>query len=204
VIGGGDGGTAREVLRHEQVEQCVMVEIDSLVVDACREHIPVTSSVFTHPKLNLLIQDGIEYVANTKEKFDVIIVDSTDPIGPAAPLFNHEFYRNIAGCLSENGIVVSQGESPFYHQAMQKTLLGILHDTFPVSTCYNFTNMSYPGGFWSFTWGSKGLHPVKNFDVSRVTKSNLSFQYYNAEIHRAAFALPSFQRQNLESLIKEN
>lgn len=202
VIGGGDGGTAREVLRHSSVDQCVMVEIDALVVDACREHIPVTSSVFTHPKLDLRIQDGIEFVAQTKDKFDVVIVDSTDPIGPAAPLFNHDFYRNIFKCLSDNGIVVSQGESPFYHQEMQKTLVTILHDIFPVSGCYNFTNMSYPGGFWSFSWGSKGLHPLKNFDASRVVKSELDFQYYNSDIHCAAFALPSFQRKNLAGLLK--
>ncbi|MEE3078240.1 MAG: spermidine synthase, partial [Bdellovibrionota bacterium] len=88
VIGGGDGGTAREVLRHESVERCVMVEIDKMVVDACIEHIPVTSKDLTnHPKLELLIEDGVKYVKETKERFDVIIIDSTDPIGPATPLF---------------------------------------------------------------------------------------------------------------------
>lgn len=202
VIGGGDGGTAREVLRHPDVELCTMVEIDKMVVDACKEHIPVTSKVFSNPKLNLKIEDAIKYVAETDKTFDVILVDSTDPIGPAKPLFGPAFYKNISRVLNPNGIVVSQGESPFFEKEMQCSLMGVLNQTFPVVSIYNFTNLTYPGGLWSFTFASKGLHPLDDFNEERVEKMGLDFKYYNKEIHRGAFALPQFMRNNLKDYIK--
>ncbi|MCB0421649.1 MAG: polyamine aminopropyltransferase [Bdellovibrionales bacterium] len=203
VIGGGDGGTAREVLRHSSVEQCVMVEIDEMVVAACKEHIPQTSSVFSNPKLNLIIDDAVKFVAETQETFDVILVDSTDPIGPAQPLFGVDFYQNVAKCLNPGGVVVSQGESPFFETTMQNKLLSVLGEVFPVVKIYNFHNITYPGGFWSFTFASQGLHPLKDFKEERVEQSGLEFQYYNAETHRAAFALPEFMKRNVKGLIKE-
>ncbi len=202
IIGGGDGGTAREVLRHKQVEKCVMVEIDELVVRACKEHIPQTASQLDSPKLNLIIDDGVEFVKKTQEKFDVILVDSTDPIGPAQPLFDKSFYHDIYNCLDENGIVVSQGESAFLMPDMQKILLEILSSTFPIVTLYNYTNLSYPGGLWSFSYASKKIHPLNDFDPEKVKKSSLKFNYYNEDIHRGAFALPSFQREKLTQCIK--
>ena len=206
VIGGGDGGTAREVIRHPGVEKCVMVEIDEVVVNACVEHIPQTSSMLKDPRIELIIGDGVKYVeeaAKKDEKFDVILVDSTDPIGPAQPLFGHEFYENIFKSLSDDGLVVSQGESPFYQTQMQKKLVQILHETFPIVSLYNFNNMTYPGGLWSFTFGSKKFHPLKDFDSKRVDDSNLEFEYYNKDIHRGAFALPNFQRKEVADFLKE-
>lgn len=202
VIGGGDGGTAREVLRHDCVDRCVMVEIDKMVVDACKEFIAQTSSALNDKRLELVIGDGIKYVEETKEKFDVILVDSTDPIGPAEPLFNISFYKSIEKCLSDDGIVVSQGESPFYFAEMQQKLLRIKNEVFPISTIYNFSNLTYPGGLWSFTVGSKKYHPVNDFCSSRVEKSGLQFDYYNKEIHTASFAIPNFMRKNLGELIQ--
>ena len=203
VIGGGDGGTAREVLRHKSVEKCVMVEIDEMVVNACKEFIPQTSCALDDPRLELIIGDGIKYVKETNEKFDVILVDSTDPIGPAEPLFNISFYQDINNRLSEDGIVVSQGESPFYFPEMQQKLLGIKKEVFPISTIYNFSNLTYPGGLWSFTVGSKKYHPVKDFSAAKVKDSGLTFEYYNEGIHQAAFAIPSFMRKNLNDFIQE-
>lgn len=202
IIGGGDGGTAREVLRHPGIEKCTMVEIDKMVVDACREFIPQTSKELNNPKLSLIIGDGLEFVNNTKEKFDIILVDSTDPIGPAQPLFGEDFYQDIFNCLKEDGIVVSQGESGFYEAEMQKKLMSILNDLFPISLLYNFSNLTYPGGLWSFTFASKGLHPLKDFKEERVEKSELSFDYYNKEIHKACFSLPNFMKKNLKDCLK--
>lgn len=202
VIGGGDGGSAREALRHSGVEKVTMVEIDKMVVDACREHIPICSKDLDHPKMNLLIEDGIKFVKETSEKFDVIMVDSTDPIGPAQPLFGEEFYRDIYNCLGDNGIVVSQGESPWYEVTMQNKLLEIKNKLFDVVTCYNFHNLTYPGGLWSFTYGSKGLHPINDFDENRVKDSGLTFKYYTPAVHKAAFALPQFQLNNMEKFVK--
>tara|TARA_B100000925_G_scaffold290088_1_gene274471 strand:+ start:11839 stop:12693 length:855 start_codon:yes stop_codon:yes gene_type:complete len=203
VIGGGDGGTAREVLRHPNVEKCVMVEIDKMVVDASIAHLPITSCVFDNPKLELHIDDGLKFVKETKEKFDVVLVDSTDPIGPAQPLFGEEFYQDIYNCLNDDGIVVSQGESPFYEVPMQKKLMGIINKIFPISTIYNFSNLTYPGGLWSFTFGSKKHHPINDFKSERVSSFDGEFKYYNQRIHPGAFAIPSFMAKELEGLIKD-
>ncbi|MDP2561519.1 polyamine aminopropyltransferase [Psychrobium sp. 1_MG-2023] len=201
IIGGGDGGTAREVLRHCSVEKCTMVEIDSMVVDACKEFIPQTAKDLDHDKLTLIIGDGVEFVKNTTEKFDVIIVDSTDPIGPAQPLFGEAFYRDVYDCLSDDGIVVSQGESSWYALDIQQSLLTVLNAVFPQTYLYSFSNLTYPGGLWSFTFATKKHHPINDLDVNRVTNSGLSFDYYNANLHSAAFALPNFVRNGLAGLI---
>lgn len=202
IIGGGDGGTAREAARHPGVERVVQVEIDAMVVDACKEHIPQTAVGYENEKVELLIDDGVKYMAETTETFDVILVDSTDPIGPAKPLFGEEFYSNVARVLSDNGIVVSQGESPFLEADTQRSLIEVLNKIFKVTSIYNFHNLTYPGGFWSFTFASKGLHPLNDFDEQRVIDSKMEFQYYNPETHRGAFALPEFQRKKLADLLK--
>lgn len=201
IVGGGDGGTAREVLRHETVEECWMVEIDGMVVEACRQHLPLTASELNHPKLRLKIEDGVKFMAETDEKFDVILIDSTDPIGPATPLFGEEFYKNVSQRLNKQGIVVAQGESPFYETAMQKKLLSIVGGIFPIHTYYNFNNMTYPGGLWSFLFASKDIHPLRNFRDERVKHCGIEFKYYNEQIHRASFALPEFMKKTLEGLI---
>jgi spermidine synthase len=201
VIGGGDGGTAREVLRHKGVEKCTMVEIDAMVVDACREYIPQTSKDLDHEKMQLIIGDGVEFVKQTAEKFDVIIVDSTDPIGPAQPLFGEAFYQDVFNCLTDDGIVVSQGESSWYAMDIQQSLLTVLNAVFPQNYLYSFSNLTYPGGLWSFTFASKQYHPVNDFDEQRVAASGLGFQYYNQALHSAAFALPSFVKKGLTGLI---
>ncbi|MCF8060140.1 MAG: polyamine aminopropyltransferase [Bacteriovoracaceae bacterium] len=206
VIGGGDGGTAREVIRHPSVEKCTMVEIDEMVVNACVEHIPQTSSMLKDPRIELIIGDGVKFVEDavkSGDKFDVILVDSTDPIGPAQPLFGLEFYENIYKALNEDGIVVSQGESPFYQEKMQNKLVEILSETFPKVSIYNFSNMTYPGGLWSFTFGSKKYHPLKDFSAGRVVESGLDFDYYNEEVHQGAFALPNFMKKRLSKWLKD-
>lgn len=204
IIGGGDGGTAREVLRHLSVEKCTMVEIDAMVVDACKAHIPQTAKSLDHKNLNLIIGDGVEFVKNTTEKFDVIIVDSTDPIGPAQPLFGEEFYQDVYNCLADDGIVVSQGESSWYALDIQQSLLGVLNTVFEQSFLYSFSNLTYPGGLWSFTFASKKHHPTHDFNKQRVIDSGLEFDYYNHQLHTAAFALPNFVRKGLKGLINND
>jgi spermidine synthase len=189
VIGGGDGGTVREVLKHPTVKKVTMVEIDPLVVEVSRRFIPQTSGQLSDAKVNLLFKDGVDFVKNTQEKFDVIIVDSSEPIGPATPLFNIDFYKDINACLSEQGIVVSQGESPYYDMKMQKVLVDILAQVFPKVHIYNYSNMTYPSGLWSFTYASKGLCPLKDFDPNRVQGQ---FHFYNPQIHWGAFMVPQF------------
>ncbi len=192
VIGGGDGGTVREVLKHPSVEKVTMVEIDSVVVEASKKYIPQTAGKLEDQKVTLKIADGVDFMKNSQETFDVIIVDSSEPIGPATPLFNIDFYKDVEARLSDNGIVVSQGESPYYDMKMQKVLVNILKEVFPKVHIYNYCNMSYPSGLWSFTYASKGLCPLKDFDPSRV---HGNFEYYNPQIHWGSFMIPEFMKK---------
>ena len=197
IIGGGDGGTAREVLKHSSVELCRMVEIDEMVVSACREYIPQTSLVFSNPKLDLIIGDGVKFVKETKEKFDVVIVDSTDPVGPAVPLFGKEFYADVHKALSEDGIVTAQGESAFYNLPAQKRLALAAKDLFEIVNFYHYSNMTYPGGLWSFLWASKKYDPIKDFDPKKPVQSKIDFKYYNQKIHCSSFTHPAFVKKEL-------
>jgi spermidine synthase len=198
IIGGGDGGTAREVLKHEAVESCTLVEIDEMVVEACKRHIPQTAAAFGDPRVNLVIGDGVAFVRDSQESFDVVMVDSTDPNGAATPLFGPEFYGDLAKRLSPEGIVIAQGESAFYESDTQKSLLRISSILFDYATMFNFTNMTYPGGLWSFMWASKKLHPLRDLRPTAVTGCS----YYNSDVHMAAFALPEFQKQQLAPWMK--
>lgn len=195
VIGGGDGGTVREVLRHKTVEHCTLVEIDGLVVEASRKYIPQTAGALSDRRSRVLIADGVKFVAETKEKFDVVIVDSTEPFGPAKELFGPVFYKNVLRILTEDGMVASQAGSPFYEISTIKNLMRITRKIFPVVEVCLFNNLTYPGGLWAFTFATKGLHPVRDFVPARVKRAGLKLRWYNAEIHAACFALPSFLKK---------
>jgi spermidine synthase len=192
VIGGGDGGSVREVLRHESVERCVLVEIDGLVVSASKKYIPLTAGKLSDRRVVVLIEDGVKFVRETDEKFDVVIVDSTEPFGPAKELFGTNFYRDVKRILTDDGIVVSQAGSPFYEINTIKNLDRILKKVFPVVDAYLFNNLTYPGGLWAFTYASKGLRPVKDFKPARVKAAKMPLRWYNAGVHAGAFALPTF------------
>jgi spermidine synthase len=198
VIGGGDGGTVREVLKHPAVSHCRLVEIDPLVVEGCRKHIPVTAAALDDPRAQVTIGDGVEFVAVTEERYDLVVVDSTDPVGPATPLFGSEFYGNVKRVLEPGGVVVSQAESSLLELDAQKSLLRILSGVYDRVHLYNYVNMTYPGGLWSFSFATDGeLCPVSGLDEARVERYGIEFRYYNPEVHRAAFALPTFQAREL-------
>jgi len=201
VIGGGDGGSVREVLRHPEVEHCRLVEIDGMVLDACREHLPSMAGSLADPRVEVTVGDGVAFVERTGERYDLVLVDSTDPVGPAEPLFGPGFYSAVHRVLREDGVVVSQAESPFLHPDRQRALLRILGDRFERVGIYNYANITYPGGFWSFTFAARGdLCPLGDLDDARVERSGLAFRYYSPEVHRAAFVLPPFQAQALRGL----
>ncbi len=203
IIGGGDGGTAREVLRHQTIEHCQMVEIDEMVVNACKQWIPQTAvGMDANHRFSLNIADAVDYVATTDQHYDVILVDSTDPIGPAVPLFGVDFYRNVERILTSDGIVVAQGESPVYAPKQQQSLLKTMGSLFPLAMLYNYNNQTYPGGLWSFAIASKKHHPIHALDVTRVKDSGIEFSWYTPEIHQASFALPQFMLNNLQDLLK--
>jgi spermidine synthase len=196
VIGGGDGGTVRECLKHPTVEHIHLVEIDAMVVDACREHIPSCAGRLDDERVQVTITDGVAFVTETSERYDIVLVDSTDPIGPAAPLFGPDFYRHVKRVLTDQGIVVSQCENPWFEQQAQRALLDILGDLFPVISLYNYHNLTYPGGLWSFSFASKGPRPDSKLDQPRIAALG-ELNWWTPAIHRAAFALPAFQQRTL-------
>lgn len=198
VIGGGDGGTIREVLRHKSVTKVTMVEIDGEVIKACKEHLPLIACELGNPKLELIVDDGIEFVKNVdKESYDLIIIDGSDPVGPAEGLFTVEFYKNCHKALKSTGILVAQGESPKFNEKAFAELNITLQEIFgteksPISLFYVPT---YPTGMWSFQYGIKGdVNPkqVENqIEISTFVEQN-NLGYYNSEIHYASFATPNF------------
>ncbi|UCD32524.1 MAG: polyamine aminopropyltransferase [Desulfobacterales bacterium] len=201
VIGGGDGGTVREVLKHRTVTRAVLVEIDQLVIQACREHLSSVSSAMDDPRLEILIADGVTFIDETQEIFDVVLVDSTDPVGPAGPLFDKEFYKNVAMRLAPDGILITQAASPFYDHYIQEPMFSNQRPFFKILHMYNYSNLTYPGGLWSFGFASNELCPLKNFDPARVKASGISARYYNAGVHVSSFMLPTFIAENLGDII---
>ncbi len=198
VIGGGDGGTVREILRHDSVEEVTMVEIDGEVIKACKEHLPQIAASFEHPKLKLIVDDGIAYIKNAvPETYDIIIIDGSDPVGPAEGLFSVEFYTNCYKALKNDGILVAQGESPKFNEKafseLNKTLQSIFgKDNAPVSL---FFVPTYPTGMWSFQYGIKGTcnpKKVENESVIDAFVETHGLRYYNSDIHKGSFATPNF------------
>ncbi|MDD5091154.1 MAG: polyamine aminopropyltransferase [Candidatus Wallbacteria bacterium] len=192
IIGGGDGGAAREALKHPGVT-VDMVEIDGMVVDVARKYFPGCACSFDNPRLNLVIGDGVEFVKGKKDEYDIIVVDSTDPIGPAVGLFEEDFYRCINAALKPEGFFAFQSESPYYYSDFQKQVIGKLRKIFPLVKPYTATIPMYPGSFWTFTVGSRKFDP---FEIRRrMPLADFSLKYYNYEIHEAAFALPEFAKK---------
>jgi len=201
VIGGGDGGTVREILRHEGVEKVTMVEIDGEVIKACKEHLPEIAAAFDNPKLELLVDDGIAFIKNAAPKsYDIIIVDGSDPVGPAEGLFSTEFYTNCYNALKDGGILVAQGESPKFNEKAFAELNHTLQDIFgkdnaPVSL---FFVPTYPTGMWSFQYGLKGAQAPKAISNDSEIDAFVDakgLRYYNADVHRGSFATPNFVKQ---------
>lgn len=194
VIGGGDGGTVRELTRYPHIESIEMVEIDQLVTDSCREFIPLTAGKLDDPRVKLYFEDGIEYIKHKKNEYDLILVDSTDPIGPGEGLFTVEFYTNCFEALTENGILVNQNESPYFEKFSHefRRAYDKIKNVFPVCKVYQFHMPTYPSGHWLFGYASKGIDPVNNPQVDEWNKYGLKTKYYNTEIHRGAFMLPTY------------
>ncbi len=192
VIGGGDGGAIREALKHPGIEKAYLVEIDGRVVEVSREYLPEISCALDDERAEVLIEDGIKFIKEHKDEFDVIMVDSTDPVGPAVGLFTGDFYRNIFEALKEDGLFVAQTESPFYNKLLISQVFSEISSVFPITKLYLYSVPTYPSGLWSFTMGSKKYDPLK---VPRDRIQKLDTRYYNDQIHYACFSLPEFVKK---------
>ncbi|MGE5551336.1 MAG: polyamine aminopropyltransferase [Bacteroidota bacterium] len=195
VIGGGDGGTVREVLKHATVERVVLAEIDARVVETAREFLPTLSAGFGDPRLVMAIGDGVEHVRRHQGVYDVILVDSTEPIGPAAGLFGAEFFKMAAAALKPGGLLVAQTESPFVNGDLIGRAHASLGEAFPFRWLYLASIPTYPSGLWSFTLAAEREVPY----LEPRALPGLTCKYYSREVHRAAFALPPF----VADLLKE-
>lgn len=202
IIGGGDGGALREVLRHKNVKRVTIVEIDEQVISFCKEFLPNHSKgAFSDPRVRVIIQDAFDFTGLTQDKFDVIICDSTDPIGPGAVLFREDFYGRCKNILNENGIFVSQNGVPF----MQPEELVKTHENlskfFGDAGFYVAPVPTYVGGFMTFGWASdnkKLRHPSQKEIVKRLKSVDGEMLYYTPAIHKASFALPRYIESMLE------
>jgi len=194
VIGGGDGGTVREVLKHD-VDQVVLVELDRQVVDACREHLPsVNAGAFEDPRLEMRFEDGVAYVARCEESFDIILVDSTDPVpGPGEVLFSASFYKDCKRILTPGGILISQFGMPFLYPEAVRDARRRLAGCFDDATFYIVAVPVFVGGYMAFGWASdrRALRevPVETL-ANRLTVTGIETRFYTPGFHRASFELP--------------
>lgn len=199
IIGGGDGGMVHQVSRHKGIEKITMVEIDGGVVDFAKTHLGVICrNAFDDPRLDLVIADGSLFVKNPPLKYDVIIVDSTDPIGPGAVLFTEEFYRDVKGCLAEGGVVVTQNGVPFMQADELRSTMEKFRKLFSVSTCYLSTIPTYVGGPMAMGFGTndENLFKVSVETLEeRFAAAGFATRYYTPEVHKAAFAHPVYVKE---------
>jgi spermidine synthase len=198
VIGGGDGGTVREVLRHPDVKECVMIEIDRMVVDASKEFLPGIGTAWSDPRLDVRFIDGIEYVKKSNDdKYDVILLDGTDPVGPGAVLFDESFYRGCKRMLVPGGVVALQSESPLLMMDVFVETQHKLRRLFSEVHPYMGPVPLYGTGTWSWTWCSDTGEPLRPFP-ERQEEIVEGSKAYNAELHQAAFALPNYLKRALK------
>jgi len=195
IIGGGDGGTVREVLKYYEVKKVVMVEIDKEVVEVSKKFLPSIACRLDDPKLEIRYEDGVEFVKNCKEKYDIIILDTSDPVGPAQSLYRRDFYENCKKCLSDKGILVTQAESPWAQLNTIVSLLKEIKGVFEKTSLYLAHIPTYPGGLWAF------LMMGKDFDLNQIKRDIKGpTRYYNDEIHEAMTALPQYLKEALNEI----
>ena len=192
VIGGGDGGTVREVLKHSSVKEIHLCEIDKRVVEICYEYFPKIAHSMKNPKVKHIYQDGIRYIEKHIDTFDCIIVDSTDPVGPGKVLFQKPFYEKIHLALKQNGICTTQSESFYFHKEIIQELFSFIPKIFSQIGYYYTLVPTYPSGVIGFSFCSKGINPYQEkIHIERLPKN---LKYYSPQVHQAAFQLPNFAK----------
>ncbi len=202
VIGAGDGGVVRELTRYEQIKRIDLVEMDELVVEACRQYLPDNACRLDDERVHIYFENGLKFIRRCEEEYDLIIVDSNDPFGPSEGLFTREFYGNCYKALKKDGIMVNQQGSPFYAEdahAMQRSHKRIA-STFPISRVYQAHIPTYAAGYWLFGFASKKFHPIDDLDSTAWNAHHLRTRYYTTRLHVGAFYLPAFLERMLEEV----
>lgn len=198
IIGGGDGGMLEEVLKHRGVEGVTQVEIDGTVIELSKAHLrSICGDAYEDPRTEIVIADGVDYVNTTDRRFDVVIVDSTDPIGPGEVLFGERFYGGCKRCLTSGGVVVTQNGVPFLQGRELSATMTVFRRLFADGRCFRAAVPSYVGGDMTFGWGSddRSLGDVSLETLAaRFTKADVGTRFYTPGVHCGAFALPPYIR----------
>lgn len=195
VVGGGDGGVIREIMKHPKVKKAVLVDIDGKVIEYSKKYLPTIACELENPRVEIIVNDGFMHIHDHKNTYDVIMVDSTEPVGPAANLFTRGFYQGIYEALKEDGIFVAQTDNPWFKAELIQTVNRDVKQVFPIVRVYGANIPTYPSGLWTFTIGSKKYDPLK---VDTAAIPELDTKYYTPRLHKAAFILPKF----VEDLVK--
>lgn len=195
VVGGGDGGVIREVLKHPSVEKATLVDIDKRVIETSKEYLPSIAGSLDDPRVEVMIGDGFMKIAESKNEYDVILVDSTEPVGPAVQLFTKGFYAGIAKALKTDGVFVAQTDNPWFKADLIQQVFKDVQEIFPITRLYTANIPTYPSGLWTFTIGSKIHDPLK---VKEERFHEIETKYYTKELHFASFVLPKFVKDLTE------
>ena len=199
VIGGGDGGAVREILRHPEVEHIQLVDIDRMVSEVSLRYFPAVSAGLLSSKVTCSYMDGVAFVTNERDRqYDLIIIDSTDPVNVGEGLFTAGFYASCYRILKDDGILINQAESPIFTGKWLRQIVQKLSGIFPRLHFYHASIPTYPSGYWLFGYASKQYHPQENFREDKFKQLNLLLKYYNREIHQAAFVLPNYVRKIID------
>ncbi|WP_099159362.1 polyamine aminopropyltransferase [Virgibacillus ndiopensis] len=195
VVGGGDGGVIREVLKHKSVQKATLVDIDGDVIAYSKKYLPTIAGTLDDERVEVKVGDGFMYIAESDREFDVILVDSTEPVGPAVNLFTQGFYAGIAKALKDDGIFVAQTDNPWFKADLIHQVYKDVKEIFSVTKLYTANIPTYPSGLWTFTMGSKIHNPLK---VKEERFTEIVTKYYTPELHFASFALPRFVKDLTE------
>ncbi|WP_226566739.1 spermidine synthase [Bacillus stratosphericus] len=189
VVGGGDGGVIREILKHPSVKKATLVDIDGKVIEYSKKFLPIIAGKLDDSRVDVKVGDGFMHIAEADNEYDVIMVDSTEPVGPAVNLFSKGFYAGISKALKEDGIFVAQTDNPWFTPELITNVQRDVKEIFPITKLYTANIPTYPSGLWTFTIGSKKYDPLAVED-SRFF--DVETKYYTKELHKAAFVLPKF------------
>lgn len=198
VVGGGDGGTVREVLRHPSVEHVTLCEIDGMVVEQSKKWLPTIACKLDDPRVTVRIEDAIAFVATQEAAFDAILIDSSDPVGPGEGLFTREFYTNARRALKPGGVLCVQTESPIAMVESMTRAYKALYAVFPRVESFLGTIPTYPGHLWSWAFCTDGFGPNDRLREGDFEALEAETKYYNRHVHQGAFAVPNFVQKILD------
>ena len=200
IIGGGDGGVAKELIGYPTIEHINVVETDKMFVDVCKEFFPESAAGLEDPRISMHYDDGLRFLRRKSDEYDLIINDSTDPLGHTEGLFTKEFYGSCYKALKDDGIMVYQHGSPFYDEdeVECRKMHRKVYKSFPISRVYQAHIPTCPSGYWLFGFASKKYHPLNDFNPAKWEELGLKTWYYTTNLHQGAFMLPKYVEDLLE------